>query len=502
MDTLRGYFSGSDSGDDREYDLAEDDIGTEAPPSPVGQDERRMQVRAYNFWAGLLSDRHFPAIDELNPEDLPDFGPYSVLLDFTVGVDNPAIRYLGAELAEECAGDRPIASLADVPARSLLSRITDHYMQILANQAPIGFEAEFVNQRGATILYRGILLPFSGDGAAIDYIYGVINWKEIADQHASDALLLEIGQVLDDTPKLAPVDLDVPPMPEWADGPVDDNVLELLTPLDDHAESLDWPAPAFGASLLSSSLPAPLPSRGAVAMPTRGAHVPHVSFEAFDRAPPTVPVPVPTIDAVDPDGMALADWLASARELAQAAKGGEERSRQALYAAIGRAYDFSLAAAKAPADFQELLADAGVTAQDRAPMTPVVKLVFGADYDKTRLTEYASALAHAHHRGLARGALADFLGAAEGGLKGVVNAERQRKRAESGKAKIVREAPREGLARKLRTLASKPLAEVSHDGSEFTLLVARRMDDGEVVLLGEVADDVALLERAAKHLLD
>ena len=495
MDTLRGYFSGSDSGGDREYDLAEDDVGSEPPPSPVGQDERRMQVRAYNFWASLLSDRQFPAIDELNPQDLPDFGPYSVLLDFTVGVDNPAIRYLGAELAEECAGDRAIASLADVPARSLLSRITDHYMQILANQAPIGFEAEFVNQRGATILYRGILLPFSGDGAAIDYIYGVINWKEIADQHASDALLLEIGQVLDDGPMLPPVDLDVPPMPEWADGPVDDNVLELLTPLDDHADPLDWPAPAFG----TSAMPAPAPSRGAVTIPIREAPVSHVSFNAFAAIPAAAPTSAP---AIDPERMALADWLASARELAQAAKGGEERSRQALYAAIGRAYDFSLAAAEAPADFQELLADAGVTAQDRAPMTPVVKLVFGAEYDKTRLTEYASALAHAHHLGLVRGTLADFLSAAEGGLKGVVNAERQRKRAESGKVRIARDTPREGLARKLRTLEPRPLADVSHVGNEFTLLVARRLDDGEVVLLGEVADDVALLERAAKHLLD
>ena len=32
--------------------------------------------------------------------------------------------------------------------------------------------------------------------------------------------------------------------------------------------------------------------------------------------------------------MALADWLALARELAQAAKGSEDRSRGALYAAI------------------------------------------------------------------------------------------------------------------------------------------------------------------------
>ena len=93
--------------------------------------------------------------------------------------------------------DDNIEQLSDVPARSLLSRITDHYMQIIANQAPIGFEAEFVNQRGTTILYRGILLPFSSDDESIDFIYGVINWKEMADTQMADELLLEIDQALD-----------------------------------------------------------------------------------------------------------------------------------------------------------------------------------------------------------------------------------------------------------------------------------------------------------------
>ena len=148
-----------------------------------------MQVRAYNHWASLLDNRNFPSIEDLDPESLPDFGPYSVLLDFTGGIENPAIRYLGDMLATECGTSGKIETLADVPARSLLSRITDHYMQILANQAPIGFEAEFVNQRGRTILYRGILLPFSSTGETIDFIYGVINWKELADQATTDELI-------------------------------------------------------------------------------------------------------------------------------------------------------------------------------------------------------------------------------------------------------------------------------------------------------------------------
>ena len=200
--------------------------------------------------------------------------------------------------------------------------------------------------------------------------------------------------------------------------------------------------------------------------------------------------------------MGLADWLASARELALAAQGSEDRTRQALYSAIGRAYDFSLAAADAPEEFTELVMDSGLTTQDRAPMTPVVKLVFGADYDKTRLTEYASALGHAHRLGLGRGTLAGFLSSAPGGLKGVVTAERRLRRDESGKAPDVRDTPREALARKLRKLDHQPLGAVTPEGSEFTLLIARRLASGEVVLLGEVGDDIPLLERAARKLLN
>ena len=54
-----------------------------------------------------------------------------------------------------------------------------------------------VNQRGVTVLYRGILLPYSSNDETIDFIYGVINWKEMADQLTADELLLEIDQALD-----------------------------------------------------------------------------------------------------------------------------------------------------------------------------------------------------------------------------------------------------------------------------------------------------------------
>ena len=59
--------------------------------------------------------------------------------------------------------------------------------------------------------------------------------------------------------------------------------------------------------------------------------------------------------------------------------------------------------------YAELLEDAGLKAQARAPMTPVVKLVFGSGYDKGRLTEYAAALSWARRQDLPAGALRERL---------------------------------------------------------------------------------------------
>lgn len=593
MDTLRGNFAdrADPFAETDDFDPAEDDAGRDVPPPEIGQDERRMQVRAYNHWASLLQDRNFPAIEDLEPDNLPDFGPCSVLLDFTQGIEDPGVAYIGDKLAAECGATDEIRLLSDVPSRSLLSRITDHYMQILANQAPIGFEAEFVNQRGVTILYRGILLPFSSDDDAIDFIYGVINWKEMADQRTTDELMLEIDQALDEEPApLVPRHDDVP-LADWADGPAADvpaarPVLDLaIGEGDAEIDESGIPAPSFGAiaafadgeddedeadepagwlqpgwadgmagadededeededaSTENSAAPryASLADLG-LSIGTGNAEKEPVDLEldaAFEYEPAAdggAPYELdlheaygsavepaaheapgtddfaaladqeepsaPDFLAIDEHEMELGDWLASARELAMAARSSEDRTRNALYEAIGRAYDFSLAAADAPEEFDELVADSGLTAQDRAPMTPIVKLVFGADYDKTRLTEYAAALSYAHRNRLGRGSLADHLRRADGGLKGVVAAERRARREEAGQQVEPLGSPRERIAARLRELQPLGFDAISPEGPEFALVMIRRSETGEVALLGEVPDEVALVERAARKLL-
>lgn len=205
---------------------AESNVAMEAPPL-VRFDERRMHVRAYNYWASLLHDRSFPSIEDLNPEEIEDFGSHSVLLDFTGGVDDPAIAFLGSALSRECGLDSAPRRISDVPPRTLLSRLTDHYLQIIANEAPIGFEAEFTNQRGAEILYRGILMPFSSDDRTINFVYGVINWKEVASPVVTDDIERAVSELLY---AASPT----PTVPVWADGP-----LQAVAHLDDEADELE-----------------------------------------------------------------------------------------------------------------------------------------------------------------------------------------------------------------------------------------------------------------------
>lgn len=419
MDSLRGFDSDmlGDDGQDSAYDP---DPPVAQPKPDIGSDERRMHVRAYNHWVSLLQGRAYPSIEDLDPANIADFGPHSVLLDFSRGIEDPAIAFLGRALREECALDVDTTMISQVPSRSLLSRLTDHYLQIIANRAPIGFEAEFVSSRGFNTMYRGILMPFSSDEDTIDFIYGVINWKELVDPETQAALDAEIAASVR---AAAPAPLTAP---VWADGP--------------RAERDEVEAPE--------------------------------TFVASN----------------------LADQLMLAQQTAAALRANDIRSRSTLYRALGRAHDFAAAADQDPQGYEALLDRAGIVLQLRAPMTPIAKLIFGADYDKTRLTEYSTVLSHARRVGVGVGGLSEFLETFEGGIKGVVKAERAL-RAPVAKPAVDHRA----------TLADRPvLASVALEtgvtAGEYVVLLARAGADGVAEVVAAIGD-ATLTERAMRAAL-
>ncbi|MFL6723015.1 MAG: hypothetical protein ACJ8E7_02600 [Sphingomicrobium sp.] len=445
-----------------EFDAAATPASEPDVSMAIGADERRMHVRAYNYWCSLLESRDFPSIEDLEPGSIEDFAPHSVLLDFTEGRDNPATPYIGVTIREECGIGDDIKAIADVPARSLLSRLTDHYMQIIANRAPVGFEAEFVNQRGRSICYRGILMPFSSDGDTIDFIYGVINWKDLGEAP-------ETPQVI--RAALPPLEPEIEEAEEELEELAELDTLDLVVPMATETDTEEEEAPS----------------------------IPHLSWEDGPLADPE-PIAASEEDedepAVELDADAgLADRLWAARESAEVCKQADGRSRAALYRALAMAYDFAVATKRVPGEYSEILDDAGVKAQARAPMTPIVKLVFGIDYDKTRLTEFAAALSYAEREAVDFGGFQDFVEKADGGLKGLVAAERRARRPDKPIEDKV-EAGRSAL----RAAPTIPLSQLPTN-QEFALVLTRRNADGvhEVV---ELVADSAMLERALRRAAD
>ena len=408
------------------------DEAMEAPPI-VRFDERRMHIRAYNYWASLLNDRTLPSIEDLNPAEIQDFGSHSVLLDFTSGIDDPSIAFLGTALAAQCDITTPISRASEIPARTLLSRLTDHYLQIIANAAPIGFEAEFTNQRGAEIMYRGIMMPFSSDDDTIDFVYGVINWKEVASHALADDIAAEVeaagmtGAL--PTPTTAPI---------WADRP----------------SALD--------------------------------------FDAEDEEPFELTEAMIASTGEDGPGGSLDESLALAREAAAVAHASEGRTRHALYRAIGLAHAFACVAAVRPAEYADLLAESGMTVQPRSPMTALARLVFGQHHDKTRLAEIVCAIEYALSQDLAPGALADHLHAFSGGLKGLVAQVRADRR---GDPTVAPQRSATLARRKLATHSPLKADDLPFDESGLAVLVVRREADGSIATVAALAPEDRLTGR-------
>ena len=124
-------------------------------------------------------------------------------------------------------------------------------------------------------------------------------------------------------------------------------------------------------------------------------------------------------------------------------------------------------------------------------MTPVVKLVFGVDYDKARLTEFAAALSYAGREAVAIGEFETFISRQPGGLKALVAAERQARRPEP-------KTDTRGEAARAKLRAATPMSLASLDATgEFAIIVARRACDGSYDAVA-VVDDAALVERTIR----
>jgi|GEM_PF-1701548 len=339
-------------------------------------DERRLHLRAFDYWHSLKGDREFPLFSQLTPEGLAPYRNNSLLLEFTEG--GATVRYIGNNvglLLEEpiLKGTNLNAFPDSAFASALLGQFETEEGRIRAA------EFEFIED---LLDCRGIMLPFSHSGDVAHFAMVVVNFRR-------------------------------------REGV-------------EHGETYDMSEAVGACERAASSV----------------AHLDGGSCSSLYEA------------------------------LAAALKLYEE----------GQAH---------PDAYAALLREAGLKAQKRAPYTPALKITFGKDYDKTRLTEYASALAYAVRQGETSETVAAFLENEPGGIKGCVRRERSARRGQVGSAAERRQAEAAALVSNVRGVS---LDDLSSD-KEFSLVIARPKEGGglEAVGLADVGQNTvdAIIRRFA-----
>jgi hypothetical protein len=406
--------------DDSSAEVFTGALRTISPPEP------RKHASVYNYWLSIKRDRQFPPIRDLDPLEISDAGPFSLLLEMVGGGEDAGIRHIGHAIQN---GPK-VEKVGEAPNPSLLSCIAARLPVVAGCRDAFAFEDEFETADGKTRCWV-TLLPFSATGSWIDYVYGFVTLdtgtaeaeapREALEEAAEpDAESIEerVREVIEEvTPEQPAETAEVEPvLADEAPEPVKPSFSEKLLgtlanvggfygrpveiELDPETVSLEtWeaddPAPEESA-----------PPDDPVAEEEDAAP----ADEAFAAEEPVEDeAPAPEASTTEPNPQLegnLESKLTEVRAKADEARQAKLRANSALYEGLSAAYDFALDAEDAPEEYLKLVQAEGLKIQLRSPMKPVAKLAFDGMCDDMTIQQLEAILAWAFDEELPRGTLA------------------------------------------------------------------------------------------------
>jgi hypothetical protein len=181
----------------------------------IASAERRRHASVLNYWLSIRGDKEFPPLHDLDPLELSDAGPTSMLLELISGGHDGEIRHVGETLKAYVGVDKII----DAPSPSLLSCIAKKLPIVAISRDFLAFEDEFATADGATRCWV-TLLPLSAGGAWVDYVYALVSLEGTPAKGAEPAKKA--------TKKTEPPEVIAEPLEEAADA-VPEAVEEVVT---------------------------------------------------------------------------------------------------------------------------------------------------------------------------------------------------------------------------------------------------------------------------------
>src|SRR6476659_5989415 len=132
--------------------------------------ERRKHASVLNYWLSIRGDKEFPPLHDLDPLELSDAGPNSILLELISGGHDAEIRHMGEALRDDDWPER----IMDADQPSVLSCIAKKLPIVAISRDFLAFEDQFDAGDGPVHCWV-TLLPLSAGGAWVDYVYALVS---------------------------------------------------------------------------------------------------------------------------------------------------------------------------------------------------------------------------------------------------------------------------------------------------------------------------------------
>lgn len=444
--------------------------------------ERRKHATVLNYWLSIRKDRDLPPIRDLDPLEISDAGPFSVLLELIGGGEDAEIRHIGQSIK----GGLDVTRMAEAPGDSLLACIAKKLPIVAISRNVLAFEDEF----GGNPCWV-TLVPFSSNRTWVDYVYGYVSLEGASKKVREEAKAEEQPEQAPEVEAVAepePVEeaAEVPvvakpePEPETAEAEAAVEPRPEPEPEGETEPVAAAPEKRPGFSKIFDALAGVGGFYGTNHKMDPGLPVAHeeepepesIAETAAEPEPVVEPEPEPVVEETpepevaaaplveltpepEPEPVArdkpktppsakdepkaapaakddkkphsavegpLQNKLTEVRAKADEARAAKLRANAALYEGLSAAYDFALDAEENAEEYLKLVEAQGLKIQLRSPMQPVVKLAFNGMCDDATIAQLESVLAWALKNDLPRGSLAERI-ESEGGIGPILNGQ-------------------------------------------------------------------------------
>jgi hypothetical protein len=199
----------------------------------IDSGERRKHETVLDYWLTIRGAREFPSLHDLDPLEISEAGPSSILLELIGGGEDAEIRFLGAALNGHVDGDR----ISTAPRPSILASIAKKLSIVAISRNFLAFEDEFTTGDETTRCWT-TLFPLSAAGAWVDYVYALVSietgpadaGREPDAAHEIEAELPEAEPL-----ELKPEAMELEQAADFETDPIEEPALDE----DDHAEPAD-----------------------------------------------------------------------------------------------------------------------------------------------------------------------------------------------------------------------------------------------------------------------